>query len=262
VGLRCREMALDIEGIEYRRVSGEKSLRRAWTLETLHLALSSLSWRMRILGAVVFPSTALVAIFDPETARSGTIRAQLGRRPCAPGLGSRPERLISHTRLTSRVGRRLDLDQAVASYAGAKSSRGGGVRLPALLLRDPLRDVARHSDRPLCDTVDRNEGEGHLDIKFEPALAQSAGQSRTSLKLQDGVCHCLIEPAPVRYAKMARNDQVETLTHRLCGAEPEQRRRGAVPSGDPSQSILHELWSGARAVGVSVRHLTRQPDAR
>jgi hypothetical protein len=68
VGLRCREMALDIEGVVDRRVSGKKSLRRAWTLETLHLALSSPSWLMRILGAVVFPSTPLVAIFDPELA--------------------------------------------------------------------------------------------------------------------------------------------------------------------------------------------------
>ena len=78
--------------------------------------------------------------------------------------------------------------------------------MPGLLLRDPLRDVARHRDRSVCDGVDRNEGKGHLDIKFAPALVQRAGQGRTSQKLQDAVRHGVIEPAPVRRAKMARND--------------------------------------------------------
>jgi len=70
-------MALDVEGVVDRCVGGKKSLRRARTLEALHLALSSPSWLMRVLGAVVFPSTALVTIFDPDLARGGRIRAQL-----------------------------------------------------------------------------------------------------------------------------------------------------------------------------------------
>jgi hypothetical protein len=36
---------------------------------------------------------------------------------------------------------------------------------------------------------------------------------------------------------MAWRDPVKTLAQRLSGAEPEQRRRGAVPSGDPSRSV-------------------------
>ena len=109
--------------------------------------------------------------------------------------------------------------------------------MPGLLLRNPLGDVAGDRDRPLCDAVDRDESEGHLDIELAAALVQRASQGRTSLKLQDAIRHGVIEPAPVRRAKMARHDQVKTLTQRLRGAEPEQRRGGAIPSGDPSRLV-------------------------
>ena len=92
--------------------------------------------------------------------------------------------------------------------------------MPDFLLRDPLRDVARHGDRSVRDAVDRNESKGHLDIKFVPALVQRACQGRTSLKLLDGARHRVIEPAPVRRAKMLRHDQIENLPERLRGAEP------------------------------------------
>lgn len=83
--------------------------------------------------------------------------------------------------------------------------------MPDLLLRNPLCDVAGDRDRSLYDAIDRNESEGHLDIELAPALVPRASQGRTSLKLQDAICHGVIEPAPVRRAKMARHDQVEVL---------------------------------------------------
>ena len=83
-------------------------------------------------------------------------------------------------------------------------------------------------DRSVRDAVDHNESKGHLDIKFAPALVQRARQGRTSLKLLDAARHRVIEPAPVRRAKMLRHDQIETLPDRLRGAEPEQRRRDSV----------------------------------
>ena len=85
-----------------------------------------------------------------------------------------------------------------------------------------------HGDRSVRDAVDHNESKGHLDIKFAPALVQRARQGRTSLKLLDAARHRVIEPAPVRRAKMLRHDQIETLRKRLRGAEPEQRRRDSV----------------------------------
>ena len=46
VGLSCGEMALNIESVVDGGVSRKKSLGRAWTLETLHLAFSSPRWLM------------------------------------------------------------------------------------------------------------------------------------------------------------------------------------------------------------------------
>ena len=112
------------------------------------------------------------------------------------------------------------------SRVGSQSSRAGGVRLPGFLLRDSLRNVARHCHRSLCDAVDGDECEGHLDVELAPAFVQRSSQGRTSLKLQDAMRHGVIEAAPVRRAKVVRHDQIETLTDRLLGAEPEQRRRG------------------------------------
>jgi hypothetical protein len=83
------------------------------------------------------------------------------------------------------------------------------------------------------DAVDHNESKGHLDIKLAPPLVQRARQGRTSLKLLDAARHRVIEPAPVRRAKMLRRDQIETLPERLRGAEPEQRRRDWVSTALP-----------------------------
>jgi hypothetical protein len=47
-------MALEVEGVEDRCMSGKKSLRRSWTLEALHLALSSPSWLMEFSARLFF----------------------------------------------------------------------------------------------------------------------------------------------------------------------------------------------------------------
>ena len=70
----------------------------------------------------------------------------------------------------------ISVKHGQTSHAGSPSSRGGRFGLPDLLLRDPLRDVARRGDRSVRDAVDRNESKGHLDIKFVPALVQRACQ--------------------------------------------------------------------------------------
>jgi hypothetical protein len=71
------EVALDVESVEDGSVSGEKSLRWARALETLHLALTASGRLMRILGAVVLPPTALMAGAHPKIMRGGGIRAQI-----------------------------------------------------------------------------------------------------------------------------------------------------------------------------------------
>jgi transposase InsO family protein len=55
------EVALDVECVVDSRVGGENFLRRTWALEALHLALPSSGRPMRILDAIVLPSTALGA---------------------------------------------------------------------------------------------------------------------------------------------------------------------------------------------------------
>jgi hypothetical protein len=52
-------------------------LRRSGALEALHLAFSSPRRLMRILRAVVAPSTALMASREPEVMRGGGVRAQI-----------------------------------------------------------------------------------------------------------------------------------------------------------------------------------------
>ena len=60
------EMALDVKGVVDGGVRGEKFLRRTRTLEPLHLALPPSRRLMRILGPIVPPSPALVAVLDPK----------------------------------------------------------------------------------------------------------------------------------------------------------------------------------------------------
>jgi hypothetical protein len=50
------EMTLKVEGIVGGRVKGQKSLGWSGTLESLHLALPSLSWLMRVLCSVSYPT--------------------------------------------------------------------------------------------------------------------------------------------------------------------------------------------------------------
>jgi len=59
-------MALGAEIVVDSCVSGEKFLGRARALEALHLAFRSTGRMMRILGAIVPPSTMLMAIFYPK----------------------------------------------------------------------------------------------------------------------------------------------------------------------------------------------------
>ena len=61
---------------------------------------------------------------------------------------------------------RLDLGQAGGKrgHAGAQSAGSRSIGLRGLLLRNPLSDVSGDRDRPLCDAVDRDQSEGHLDI--------------------------------------------------------------------------------------------------
>jgi hypothetical protein len=59
-------MALDIKGVIDGGVRGEKFLRRAGTLESLHLAFPPSRRLMRILNTIVPPSPALMAAFDPK----------------------------------------------------------------------------------------------------------------------------------------------------------------------------------------------------
>jgi hypothetical protein len=91
--------------------------------------------------------------------------------------------------------------------------------------------TSRQRDRsPRC-AVDRNEGEGHFDVELPPALAHCAGHRGTPVKLRNAHHDRVVEPAPVRGAKIARHDEIEVLTRCLLGAQAEKRRRGAVPTG-------------------------------
>ena len=59
-------MTLNVEGVVGCCMHCEKSLRGSHALETLHLALPSSSWLMRILRSIVAPSTAFMAFCDPK----------------------------------------------------------------------------------------------------------------------------------------------------------------------------------------------------
>jgi hypothetical protein len=61
-------MALDVESVVNGSVGGKKSLRRAGTLEALHLALPPSGRLMRIFGPIVLPSAALMQVLDAEIA--------------------------------------------------------------------------------------------------------------------------------------------------------------------------------------------------
>ena len=61
-------MALDVESVVDGGVGREEFLRRASALETLHLVLPPSGGLMRILGPIVFPSPALMQLFDAEIA--------------------------------------------------------------------------------------------------------------------------------------------------------------------------------------------------
>ena len=67
------EMALSVKGVVDGGVCGEKFLRRTRTLEPLHLALPPSRRLMRILGSIVHPSPALVAVLDPKDVDRGAV---------------------------------------------------------------------------------------------------------------------------------------------------------------------------------------------
>ena len=71
------EMALDVEGVAHGGVNGKKRLGRAWTLEALHLALSSSRWLIRVLGTIVFPAAAFKATINSKLTGCGAIRPQI-----------------------------------------------------------------------------------------------------------------------------------------------------------------------------------------
>ena len=66
-------MALDVESI----VGLAESLRGSHALEPLHLAFSSSGRLMRILGAIVAPSTAFMALCDSKIAGCCSIRSEI-----------------------------------------------------------------------------------------------------------------------------------------------------------------------------------------
>ena len=57
-GWSADQMALDVEGVEDRRVDGEKSLGRGLGVEPLRLSLSSSDRQVGVLGAIVLPKPA------------------------------------------------------------------------------------------------------------------------------------------------------------------------------------------------------------
>ena len=72
-------MALDVEGILCCCMHWEESLRGSHALETLHLALPSSSWLMRILRSIVAPSTAFMTFCDPKMTGCSSIRSEIIR---------------------------------------------------------------------------------------------------------------------------------------------------------------------------------------
>ena len=69
-------MALEVEGFVDGGVGGEKSLRRAWTLETDPTSFSASDLLMRILRAIVRPTTGDMSIAQTKVYQGGAIRAQ------------------------------------------------------------------------------------------------------------------------------------------------------------------------------------------
>ena len=70
-------MALDVEGIIGCCVHGEKSLCGSRALKPLHLAFSSSGWLMRVLGSIVAPSAAFMAIRNPKMTFCSPVRTQV-----------------------------------------------------------------------------------------------------------------------------------------------------------------------------------------
>ena len=117
---------------------------------------------------------------------------------------------------------RLDLGQAGASATTPDRNQPetGALVCPAFCCETRSVTSRGDRDRSLHDAIDSNESEGHLNIELAAAPVHCASQGLTSLKLQDAICHGVIEPAPVRRAKMARHDQVKTLTSASAAQNP------------------------------------------
>ena len=69
-------MTLDVKGVVDRRVDIQEALRRAWRLETLHLALSSSHWLVRILRAIIRTLIIDVLSRQGEDPKGDVIRSE------------------------------------------------------------------------------------------------------------------------------------------------------------------------------------------